>query len=553
VNITVDDWKQYFPYDNIRPQQEDAINFVLDAFLNKKKKFCVLECAVGVGKSAIGITVARFLRASTHLKVNYALGSYVLSTQKVLVSQYTRDFGPKNRNLIREISSASNYTCAYNPTQKCSESKRILKALKEKLQGTEFYNTCKNRCPYTLAKQDFLNADIGVTNFSYFLAETKYAHQLEPRSLVVVDEAHALENTLSSFVEITFSEKFAKDVLNCKFSKRAATQEEVFDWVKKNYKPSLSRKIKALEKQIEIEIAASEDLTVETANSKQFEMLDKHICKINRFIEAYEPDNWVMNVVDVQVGDKKLRRYEFKPVDVSPFCEDYLYKYGTDHVLLMSATIMNKDAYCRSVGINPKDAEFYTAPSPFPIENRQIHVIPVGSMSFKCIDNTLPVLAEAVKMLLERHKDVKGICHCQNYKIATFLRDNLNSDRILLHNSENRDAVLKQHMKSNKPTVLTSPSMTEGIDLFDDNSRFQILCKIPFPYLKDKVTLKRMEKDKEWYAYQTAKTIVQSLGRSVRNEKDFAVSYILDSDWKRFYAQNKHMFPADFVQLLVVE
>ena len=38
-----------------------------------------------------------------------------------------------------------------------------------------------------------------------------------------------------------------------------------------------------------------------------------------------------------------------------------------------------------------------------------------------------------------------------------------------------------------------------------------------------------------WYDLQTAKLIVQSAGRSVRSIDDTDVTYILDSDWSRFY------------------
>ena len=90
---------------------------------------------------------------------------------------------------------------------------------------------------------------------------------------------------------------------------------------------------------------------------------------------------------------------------------------------------------------------------------------------------------------------------------------------------------------------MVSPSMQEGVDLRDDLSRFQILCKVPFPYLGDKLIKKRMYKWKWWYDYETTKTIVQSVGRSVRNESDFAVTYILDEDWHRFASKNISALP----------
>lgn len=136
--------------------------------------------------------------------------------------------------------------------------------------------------------------------------------------------------------------------------------------------------------------------------------------------------------------------------------------------------------------------------------------------------------------------------NCTNYKIGKYLLENVKVGRLLTHESHNRDEVLKKHYESDEPTVLISPSMTEGVDLADDASRFQILCKVPFPYLGDLVIKKRMEKDRRWYPYTTAKTVIQAFGRSIRNEKDHAVSYILDSDWDRFYTRNIEMFPSEF-------
>ena len=86
--------------------------------------------------------------------------------------------------------------------------------------------------------------------------------------------------------------------------------------------------------------------------------------------------------------------------------------------------------------------------------------------------------------------------------------------------------------------------MSEGVDLKGDHSRFQIICKVPYPYLGDNIVRKRMAKNKKWYPMKTAISIVQSCGRSIRSISDTAVTYILDSDWKYFYRKNKDVFPA---------
>jgi Rad3-related DNA helicase len=156
-------------------------------------------------------------------------------------------------------------------------------------------------------------------------------------------------------------------------------------------------------------------------------------------------------------------------------------------------------------------------------------------------------MAEVVSMLLDQHADVKGVIHCTTYRIAKYLQENVRTNRFLAHDSSNRDEILKKHLTCKEPSVLLSPSMMEGIDLADDASRFQLLCKIPYPYLGDLVTKKRMERNKLWYPYTALKAIIQAFGRSVRNDKDHAVSYILDADWEQFYRRNTDLFPPEFI------
>jgi len=141
--------------------------------------------------------------------------------------------------------------------------------------------------------------------------------------------------------------------------------------------------------------------------------------------------------------------------------------------------------------------------------------------------------------------------NCVNYRIAKYLVDTIASPRLLIHDSENRESMIDFHKSNPDPTVLISPSMTEGVDLADDASRFQILCKVPFPYLGDQVIQLRKDRNPCWYACQTARSVIQALGRSVRSESDHATSYILDADWHRFYSSNPSLFPKEFVEALV--
>jgi Rad3-related DNA helicase len=440
---------------------------------------------------------------------------------------------------MRSIKSSSNYKCTYNKKNSCGESQRLLKVADKK---SPFFKACTFNCNYKKAKENFLAASEGVSNFAYFLAETYYSGKIQPRDLLVIDEAHNCDMQLSKFIEMSISEKFCNQVLNLKFPDENR-QLSVFNWTKQIYEPKLKLHVAHMESILEKYSSLRDKLDQFVNLSQKYEMLDKHLCKLHRFLQIYRKDNWIMNLTESDV--QKSRKIEFKPVCVAPYSNDILFKSG-EKILMMSATILDHEGFCEILGIPPEESAFISIPSPFPPENKPILYSGIGRMSSNTIEATLPKMAKAVKTILDQHENEKGIIHCHSYKVAHFLKKNIRSSRLLMHNSENRDAILKKHINSKKPTVLLSPSMTEGVDLKGDISRFQVLCKVPYPYLGDKLIRKKMHKWRWWYPLQTAKTIVQSVGRSVRSSDDHAVTYILDADWIRFYNKNSKYFPADF-------
>ena len=532
-------FKPYFPFPSIREQQEEALQFLSKSFLEEEKKFVILEAGTGVGKSAIGYTFARYLNANT------LAGSYFLTTQKILQEQYIRDFGG-SAGPMKSIFSSTNYKCTFHKKQSCSES---LRAVRTAERSSPFWRNCVLNCRYKNEKEDFLNSNVSVTNFPYFMAESQYAGKIKPRGFLVIDEAHNVAGELSKFIEITISEKFSKAFIG-KSIPRENTPLRYIKWIKEEYLPTLKSKLKHLEKMLEKYIGLKDKIkSGEFATvSRKFDSLDKHVCKVERFLKLYSKENWVLNEVPAMAGSS--RKIEFKPIDVAPFSDEMLFNFG-EKILLMSATILDKDAFCEMLGIDRKDAAFISLPTPFKEKNRPIFYVGIGRMSSSFIDDSLPKIAKAVSEILEQHKNDKGIIHCHSYKIANFIKKNVKSRRLLIHDSSNRDEVLKKHCEGKSPTVLLSPSMTEGVDLKGDSSRFQVICKIPYPYLGDKLVKKKMNKWRWWYPLQTAKTIVQSVGRSIRSEDDKAVTYILDSDWEKFFKINGGFFPDSFVKALV--
>jgi len=554
------DYRTHFPFPTIRPQQVEAIEFTLNAF-ESGKKYVVLEMGTGCGKSAVGVCISRYLQRSLTYMSDFAMqdvsvrgsvGSWFLTTQKILQEQYVRDFGRNTKQApgIRSIKSSTSYNCQLQVTEdddskiSCGEVHRLMSA---NAIFKMLYAPCMDRCCYKEDKKRFLEALESVTNYSYFFTESQYAKQIQGRELLVLDEAHTIEGQLGGFVEVTISERFAKDALNVKMPKTFKDIKAAVRWVKNKYMPALRDEVIRMGKMLEEMGDAAKKVTSFKDYAQRHDMLDKHMCKVGRMLKVFIEDNWIMNLIPAE--GRKLRKIQFKPVDVSTFALDHLFAFA-DKVLMMSATILDKGVFCRSLGLDELDVAFLRIGSPFDVKNRPIHVMPVGSMAKAAIEKTLPKMAEAVEFILEQHDGEKGIIHCVNFRVANYIVENVANNRLVTHTSQNREQILRLHEESDVPSVLVSPSMMEGVDLAGDKSRFQIICKVPFPFLGDDVVKKRMAKDKIWYDYRTVMMVVQALGRSIRHENDHAVSYVLDADWGRFYHRSRRMFPDEILKAI---
>jgi hypothetical protein len=109
--------------------------------------------------------------------------------------------------------------------------------------------------------------------------------------------------------------------------------------------------------------------------------------------------------------------------------------------------------------------------------------------------------------------------------------------------------LLELHANNTKPnSVLMSPSMMEGVDLFDDLSAFQIILKMPWPSLGDPRIKKKSELSPNWYTNKVWVSIMQASGRSTRHDKDESVTYILDASFPFFFDKWKANLPKWFTE-----
>jgi len=521
-------WSNFFPYTKPRIEQERSINSIINS-LSNNKKYIIVDCGTGIGKSAIGLTLAKYINSDKSLTGNFQEGSYFLTTQKILQDQYEKDFS--NKGLI-SLYSSKNYTCKRDKNSiSCKEIQTSIRTSNQ----NKTYKECSYDCIYKKKRKSFIEEDLSITNFSFFLTEKNYSKKFPNKKVLVIDEAHNLENELTRFIEINVSEFFSEKILKLKIPKEIKTQGQVFRWIKNEYLKKVTDKINFVSIQLEKLGITTRKLEEFKKITNHYDMLVAHQQKINRFVEIYDSDNWIF---DIEKNDK-YKKFIFKPVDVSSYAKQYMFDYA-DYVIFMSATVISQESFSISLGLPYENTIYIKESSPFPKENRPVVFCPAGSMSYKCIDKTLPVMSEMISKIMENHSKQKGIIHTHSLKIANYLVKSIKSKRLILAYGENREKMLQKHINSKDNTVLVSPSMAEGVDLKGKLSEFQVICKVPFPFLGDKAVKKKMNKWKWWYSTQTLRTIIQSIGRSIRSENDSAVTYILDQDWSRVksYAKN---------------
>lgn len=506
-----DDIIENFPFKEPRTGQLDIIQNIEDA-ISKGYKYIVLEAGTGTGKSAVATTLA-----------NIYGSAYILTMTKQLQHQYSKEFGfpiVKGRSNFSCLMGGSESTCDMGVCKTTVNSKKffcpfsITKVPKltstlafEDSFGNDIYYNSDNHCNYWEQKSNAINSPITLMNYDYAILELNYVKHFGRRSLLILDEAHNIENKLMNSLELTLSNQRLEKDIKRKISKETLKDGSVEDWIL----------------ELESLYESYQDVDLKDLPMNKVDRIRRTISRIKLLRDhlEHEPKNWVIDSNEYSVS--------FKPLRVNKYAKDNLLKYG-DICIFMSATILSHKMFSKWLGLNPDEVYYIKVDSPFPPEKRPIILDLVGKMSKNRIKKTAPKTIPIINKILRKHNDEKGLIHSHSYKCSRFITQNIPNARLISHTSANRQRVLDYFEKDSDPLVLVSPSMSEGVDLPYDKCRFQIIYKVPFPYLGDKQINLRQKRDKRWYAYKTVMTIMQAYGRGMRAEDDYCTTYVLDKD-----------------------
>lgn len=565
----------FFPFDNIRPNQKKVLDEI-DQALKSGFKFIFLEAPTGFGKSAVAITLSRFL-GSSHL----------CTSTKDLQNQYSRDFpylyevkGRNNFPCIVKEDMGINESCEYGPCLKDEDYdclyKTRLSDYEVSSEGTIYENIDINKyalkkyhdkakqhsqlvridwkpCIYYHQKWISMKSSHTIYNYKYFLSDLFFSSGINKRKLLILDEAHTLESEISSFKNFNLN----KENINRFFPKLNLPENKPFDIETHidfctNLKKQFSDFIDSAERLIE-NSQSKRDINITDRNLIDAIAYEKNL---SLFLEdlQYNKDNWLVTNIIKSDRDNKTTKIKIEPLDVSNYFKDIFDKGIIS--LLMSATILSKDNLCNSIGLKNDKVKFIKVEeSEFSIEHRPIYLMNVAWLNARTMNQSLPQISKVIDNLLSVHKNDKGIIHTTSYSQLQFIKNNIskeNSSRLIESNPKiDRNEMILKHFQSIKPTVLISPSMFLGVDLKDDLSRFQIIVKVPYPDLTDKRISVLKQRNPKWYEWNTILRLVQAYGRSVRNSDDYANTYILDSNISYILKNGKDMIPKWFSEAIV--
>jgi ATP-dependent DNA helicase DinG len=504
-------------FESFRPGQIEAVDQITRAF-KRGVKVVVLAAPTGTGKTLIGETVRRMLGGKSAV--------YVCS-DRGLQHQFHGDF-PYSRVLMGR----SNYPTVHFADQYAPGEAWSVSA--EDCTKTEVRDCMlcpsKRDCPYEIAKHDALSSFLPVLNTSYFLHEANGPGRFKGRPLAIIDEADLLESALMGYVSV--------DVGSRKMVK--------YGWEHPKLTVASDWRRWAIE-----HAAKAMEIEAEGKEATYLSALIVNLSRIAGDIGAGE-HSWVYD------GDRS--RVSFKPSRVMSYGEGMLWDKASQW-LLMSASIISAGETLWSLGYKG-DYEVVELGSPFDIRNRLIHVRPVGDMTKKAAGKDDEVMVDSIRGILDRHGNDRVIIHTVSYdrtnQIATELRRLLPSRRIIAYTTANSRGAALSKYKATKASVLVGPSLDRGVDLPGDLCRVQVIAKVPFPNLGDKVVNARYHSGREgkvWYTMQTVRTIVQMTGRAVRNKDDWATTYILDKAFgDRLWSKGgREMFPPWWKEAIVWE
>ena len=567
IDSVVDE--SFGPTFRFRPNQKEAVASTIDNWLNGTDNV-IISAPTGSGKSITALTIAKVLTKY------YNMSGYILASDLGLIEQYQRDV-EKYFPDWAVIKGQQTYTCSVNNLNFSSGAC--------KLKGCKTYNDikkkfpeCSAECPYIIERDKAIASSLLVCTYSFWLiqqnivkAKLEDQAPFNERDFTICDEAHKLV----SIVQNHFSPKIhPDDMIKAKAVMDEGSDNDtlVDELITIRYKIQqydnnddvykylceYVEKFPALYDAID---TIKRDISVKTDNGEHISKDDKQLVYSCEYL-----DNHLSSFVDYveiikTVGVENLvKNYDDSRRDVITFnCinESYLMKKHfhahCKNKMYMSATIGDPNAFARDCAFEKYDV--IDIPSTFDFTNSPIFYVADYRLSYKEKEQNLPKVAELIEATVKMYAGKRGIIQTGSYQFAKALMEYVSPEvrkRLIMYDDTKEKNEAIDYFKYCSDKVLVGPSLIEGLSFDDDLCRFQIIMKVPYPSLADKFVAAKQKLKPEWYNNTTAISILQGVGRGIRNDHDWCVTFIFDGCYSYLMQNAYTMFPSDFIKRIQV-
>ena len=506
-----------------RQGQRDALSSIVRWYTGPNRFLCV-SAPTGSGKSLLAAMV-----------MNMGVGrSTILTATKGLQDQLTGDF--ESMGLV-DIRGQNAYTCVVSEER---PQVSVAEALCHMGKKCDVRDT---QCSYYTRLTTAKRARYVVTNYAYYLAQTRHSDGIGGVDLLIMDEADqamkSVESSLRTYIgrpemdQAGLSDMFPNEDLG-----------EWQNWL--NWAGNAWLDASMADKEAKRQIKEYFDRGDRPPTSIIYH--GRRMAGLASKLETIRGavGEWVVEPYQTVSG--MMVGWSFTPVWVDTYSRHYLYR-DVRKVMLMSATLTPKVAGI--LGVDTEEMEWLDIPSYFPPHNTPIQHVSTIRVDYRATDVDMRAWVSRIDQVLDRRADRKGIVLPVSYKRCEFLKQNSrHTGRMIVHDRRSTGAAVEAFKRAGDGAVLVSPAVVRGWDFPGDQCRFVIVGKIPFPDGRGAVNKARAKSDPEFAGFDTMQTIVQEAGRGSRSEDDWCEVLVLDDHWGWFWHKNGKYAPRWFWERL---
>ena len=267
--------------------------------------------------------------------------------------------------------------------------------------------------------------------------------------------------------------------------------------------------------------------------------------------------NYLVKNTDMDQDMNKCVTFACSKEDL--LCNQYMLS-NSPYKVMLSATVGDHESFDDNIGTkftNSKISEMLRIPSTFDFSKSPIYYMAKYKMSKAYIEQNFEPMQKLIMQIISsvKHKDEKGIIHTGSYKNALRLFQMMPDeirDRLFIYGNAKQKTNTLSDFETSDNGILVGPTLTEGIDLPDDQCRFIIIMKIPYPNLGDNLVLSKVKIFPKWYNSETSNTVIQAIGRGNRTPTDWCTTYILDGNFGQLYQETISQYPDELKQRIKI-